>query len=82
MGYSRSMILEYTSFVCEQTDLEVRLNVAGREGWRLHTCEPISTVGPSGSGLLSAFVVMDRVVEHNSDPEDFSSTGEGIAMKG
>ncbi len=51
-------------------------------GWRLHTCDPVVTVGPQGSGLLNAFVVMDKFVEEE-DPQvvDTEDAQEGIAMR-
>ena len=81
-------IFQYLTFVCEQTELQERLTQAGLEGWRLHTCDPVVTLGPQGSGMLNAFVVMDRYIE--PDPEaaktvlvgDTEDAQEGIAMKG
>ena len=77
-------IFQYLTFVCEQTQLQDRLTAAGLELWRLHTCDPVVTVGPKGSGLLNAFVVMDRYVEEpESDEKQVVDDGaqEGIAMK-
>ena len=77
-------IFQYLTFVCEQTELQERLTKLGLDGWRLHTCDPVVTVGPQGSGLLNAFVVMDRYVEPDSEElvvED-DDAQEGIAMKG
>ncbi len=76
-------IFQYLTFMCEQTELQVKLTEHGLKGWRLHTCDPVVTVGPQGSGLLHAFVVMDRCVEPDSEElviEDDAQ--EGIAMKG
>ena len=56
-------VFRYINFLCEQTELDALLNQYGSEGWRLHTCEPVVTMGPQGSGLLHAFVVMDKVVD-------------------
>jgi hypothetical protein len=78
-------IFEYLTFVCEQTELQARLTEAGLGGWRLHTCDPVVTVGPQGSGLLHAFVVMDRYVEDpdtSGEPVVDDGTPEGIAMRG
>lgn len=78
-------IFQYLTFMCEQTELQERLTQAGLEGWRLHTCDPVVTVGPQGSGLLNAFVVMDRYVEDPGNDEelvDDDAAQEGIAMKG
>ena len=79
-------IFEYLTFLCEQTELQAELTKRGQEGWRLHTCDPVVTVGPQGSGLLHAFVVMDRYIEPEPDiPEEITvddGAPEGIAMKG
>ena len=75
---------KYISFTCEADELEARLNELGSQGWRLHTCEPTVTIGPSGSGTLHAFVVMDMLIaadEEGAEPED-APRPEGIAMKG
>lgn len=78
-------IFQYLHFLCEQTELQALLTEHGLEGWRLHTCDPVVTVGPQGSGLLHAFVVMDRYVEEPVDPEKpvgDEDAQEGIAMRG
>jgi hypothetical protein len=78
-------IFQYITFVCEQTELQERLTKEGLEGWRLHTCDPVVTVGPHGSGLLQAFVVMDRYIEEHEEDQEVDADSvaqEGIAMKG
>jgi hypothetical protein len=77
-------IFQYLTFVCEQTELQPLLTRYGQEGWRLHTCDPVVTVGPQGSGLLNAFVVMDRYVEgpEPEEPATNDDAQEGIAMRG
>jgi len=78
-------IFEYFTFVCEQPDLQDRLTKLGLEGWRLHTCDPVVTIGPKGSGMLNAFVVLDRYVEEPGDDEALvvdEDAQEGIAMRG
>ncbi len=78
-------IFHYLTFVCDQTELQAKLTEHGLEGWRLHTCDPVVTVGPHGSGLLNAFVVMDRYVETPGGDEELvvdEDASEGIAMKG
>ncbi len=79
------VIFQYLTFVCEQSELQELLSQHGLEGWRLHTCDPVVTVGPQGSGMLNAFVVMDKF----SDEGVYDSQGvmdddaqEGIPMKG
>jgi hypothetical protein len=74
---------KYISFTCEYVDLEARLNQYGSQGWRLHTCEPVPTIGPHGSGTLHAFVVMDMLYQtENRDEYVAESRSEGIAMTG
>jgi hypothetical protein len=75
---------QYLTFVCEQTELQERLTQAGLEGWRLHTCDPVVTVGLHGSGLLNAFVVMDKFIDQEEDLQvtDNEDAQEGIAMRG
>ena len=75
---------QYLTFVCEQIELQERLTQAGLEGWRLHTCDPVVTLGPQGSGMLNAFVVMDKFIDEEEDPQvvDNEDAQEGIAMKG
>ena len=76
---------QYVTFVCEQTELQTMLTEHGLNGWRLHTCDPVVTVGPQGSGLLNAFVVMDKFIdeeEENSQVVDNEDAQEGIAMRG
>ena len=77
-------IFQYVTFVCEQSELQDRLTQAGLEGWRLHTCDPVVTIGSQGSGMINAFVVMDRCIE-SEDPETLVADDEaqgGIAMRG
>lgn len=72
----------YISFTHEVgEELTARLNELGRQGWRLHTCEPIRSVGSAGSGPLEAFVVMDYATSHE-EPAAEPSSGGAIAMKG
>ena len=79
-------IFKYLTFVCPQVELQAALTTHGLEGWRLHTCDPVVTMGPEGSGLLNAFVVLDRYIE---EPEEEAvgevvddEAPEGIAMRG
>jgi len=77
-------IFEYLTFVCDQTELQGLLTEAGLERWRLHTCDPVTIIGPHGSGVLQAFVVMDRLIEGEPTQEqaDFDNATEGLAMVG
>ncbi len=77
-------IFQYVTFVCEQTELQTMLTEHGLNGWRLHTCDPVVTVGPQGSGLLNAFVVMDKFIDEEEDQRvvDDDDAQEGIAMRG
>ena len=79
------MKIEYLSFSCDADDLESRLTPLGEIMWRLCTCEFIAAQGSSGSGSVTAYVVMDRFFdsaegEHMSAEE--SVAAEGIPMKG
>jgi hypothetical protein len=79
---------QYKTFVCDHDALQDLLTEFGLTGWRLHTCDPVATVGPQGSGILQAFVVLDRVIEEDgfADQEtlvvDYEEADEGLAMKG
>ena len=73
---------KYTSFVCEIDELAGRLDELGAQGWRLHTCEPTATIGPSGSGVLRIFVVMDMATDTDMLNDDVSGSVTGITMKG
>ncbi len=74
---------QYLTFVCEQAELQTKLTQHGLEGWRLHTCDPVVTLGPLGSGMLNAFVVMDKFVDDEETPQvDDEDAQEGIAMRG
>ncbi len=75
---------QYLTFVCEQTNLQAKLTEHGLVGWRLHTCDPVVTLGPQGSGMLNAFVVMDKFIDEEEDPQvvDNEDAQEGIAMRG
>lgn len=76
-------IFKYHSFTCEVGEtLETRLNELGAQGWRLHTCEPIRTMGPAGSGPLEAFVVMDMLLVAEDEDQHEEPQSEGLAMKG
>ncbi len=77
-------IFQYFTFVCEQPDLQERLTKLGLDGWRLHTCDPVVTLGPQGSGMLNAFVVMDKFIDEAEDPQvaDNEDAQEGLAMRG
>ena len=77
-------IFQYLTFVCPQDELQDRLTQAGLECWRLHTCDPVVAVGEHGSGMIHAFVVLDRYVEpeESDEPVADEEANEGIAMKG
>ncbi len=77
-------IFQYLHFVCFQDELDTRLNQYGSEGWRLHTCEPVVVQGPSGSGLMQAFVVMDKTFTPSDHDVTYNQAeeNEGIPMKG
>ena len=80
-------IFQYLTFVCDQSDLQDLLTKCGLERWRLHTCEPVISVGPQGSGILQILVVMDRVVDEPTEEEGgnvsyYEAPSKGIAMKG
>lgn len=83
MEYNLIMpIFEYLTFVCEQSDLQNLLSRYGPDGWRLHTCEPVVTIGPSGSGIMKILVVMDRAIFPEPEEAEIEPVSEGIAMKG
>jgi len=74
---------QYLTFVCEQTDLQAMLTEHGLDGWRLHTCDPVAALGPLGSGMLNAFVVMDKFIDEEEDQQVTDDDAqEGIAMRG
>ncbi len=77
---------EYLHFICEQDELQGTLTLRGEEGWRLHTCEPVVTMGPNGSGAMSAFVVMDQAIQEEEEQEydnlPHFDDDEGLKMKG
>ncbi len=82
---------KYSSFVCGQEELQAILTRKGEEGWRLHTCEPVVTMGPLGSGAMNVFVVMDYAFETDHLEEGTPASDddiierclqEGLAMKG
>ncbi len=75
---------QYLTFVCDQTQLQAMLTQYGLEEWRLHTCDPVVTLGPQGSGMLNAFVVMDKFIDEAEDPQgvDNEDAQEGIPMRG
>ena len=76
------MQIEYIHFVCEAgEELQALLTEHGANGWRLHTCDPVSTVGQSGSGTLKAFVVMDKQIFDEEVPAQEADRG-AIRMKG
>ena len=76
-------MIEYLHFTCEADHLQDRLTEAGNQGWRLHTCEPVPTYGPNGSGTLFAFVVMDKlIVAEEEAPDEEPEERGGIQMKG
>ena len=78
---------QYTTFVCDHDALQPILTELGLEGWRLHTCDPVAPVGPQGSGILQAFVVLDKVIEEMDFADqdtlvvDVDDVPEGIAMR-
>ena len=72
---------KYLTFFIPQDELQAALTTHGLEGWRLHTCDAVSTSGPHGTGELWVFVVMDQTfqVEAETIPEEAL---EGLKMKG
>ena len=77
------VIFQYLTFVCEQSELQELLSQHGLEGWRLHTCDPVVAVGSQGSGMLNAFVVMDKFSDEEYDQQVVvdDDAHKGIAMK-
>ncbi len=75
-------VFEYKTFVCDQATLQGHLTAYGLESWRLHTCEPVALIGPSGSGILQVLVVLDRVTVPEEEAATEDDAPEGIAMKG
>ena len=76
-------IFQYLTFVCPQDELQAKLTEHGLEGWRLHTCDPVVAIGEQGSGMIHAFVVLDRYVEpENAEEEVADEADEGLRMKG
>ena len=73
--------IKYLAFTCEFPELEALLNHHGAQGWRCMTCEPVATVGPQGTGVLNAFVIMDIMYDDGEDDPD-EPASEGLAMKG
>jgi len=61
-------------------ELEDRLNAAGKEGWRLHTCDPLV----SAEGEIMLVVVMDSVfdMESESAPVEDENGIAAMAAKG
>lgn len=60
---------------------ESEINALGKEGWRLHTCEPI-VVGTVPT-FTEVFVVMDRAYMSEPDPKAKVVKSEtAMAMKG
>ena len=80
------MKFKYKHFICNQDELQGTLTLRGEEGWRLHTCEPVMTMGQQGTGLMEAFVVMDQAYEtDNLEEEEVyepDEESEGLSMKG
>ncbi len=70
-------MFQYLHFICPTNDLQERLNNRGEEGWRLHTCEPVSLMRGGNSDLFLV-VVMDRVVAESSSA---SEAENAMAMK-
>jgi hypothetical protein len=77
------MQIKYLHFVCAAgEELQNRLTEHGAEGWRLHTCDPVPTVGPNGSGTLNAFVVMDMQDFSDEEVQTLEEADRGaIRMK-
>lgn len=73
---------KYRCFTCEQDELQSLLDEYGDMGWRLHTCEPIVSVGTFGTGLIKAFVVLEMVEQIENLEEDSEDEPEGLAMRG
>lgn len=69
-------MFQYKYFTESVLTLDGTLNYWGAEGWRLHTCEPVT----DKFGYRAAFVVMDRLVVSEEDEQGESDTEEP-AMK-
>lgn len=79
------MLFKYLTFCVPQDELQACLTTHGLEGWRLHTCDAVPTMGPHGSGELWVFVVMDQAFQDEDevyDDPDLEQQSEGLAMKG
>lgn len=75
-------MFEYRHFTCDGGELEARLNHHGRDGWRLHTCEPIVLVDQTGQPSSYCFVVMDRLVAEDEDEAAERRPIGGMEMRG
>ena len=76
------LIWKYRHFTCEDDKLQSLLDEYGNMGWRLHTCEPIVTVGTYGTGLGKAFVILEMVEQTETFEEIPDDEPEGLAMRG
>jgi hypothetical protein len=78
-----SPLFEYLHFYCDRDELQERLSAYGQEGWRLHTCDPVVTVGEYGTGIIYAFVVMDKAYMPEEEPGgEEEPEPEAMAAKG
>ena len=67
-------MFKYLHFVCMSEELEDRLNEAGKDGWRLHTCDPVITA----DGQIMLVVVMDMTIVFEEE-EQHHEDDDGIA---
>lgn len=65
-------MIRFKYFAFEAEDvvaLQERLTDLGKEGWRLHTCQPSTFVSPQNGSLMTIYaVVMDQAFDDGEGP--------------
>lgn len=74
-------MLQYQAFECDADVVHASLNELGGQGWRLHTCHPMTIRGQAEVDSVRYAIVMERLIEDPSETE-VDDAPEGIAMAG
>jgi len=75
---------QYLHFTAGSEVLQEQLNIHGADGWRLHSCDPVTAVVEDNRGVILFVVVMDKMTSDESNAHSTGDTtvdSESTAMK-
>ncbi len=74
------IMFQYNAFQCDSDEVHNALNVLADDGWRLHTCDPVTIRGGEGVDSLFFWIVMERLIPEPDPKEGENPFSDGMAM--